>query len=234
MQASAANSGADTNTVPLSSLTGAGDTLVVQVDWNGGGAFSSITDSEGDTFIQIGTEQKLPGGNENSRLYYAANIKGGKDSVTTIVGGAAKYHELYISEYAGLNPTAPLDAYSVNTGISSSFTSNNLTTTANGDLLYGAEVDTGNATAGSGWIARSTVDGNIVADKMTSAPGSYAFTGSSDYAFIAWIAAFKVAAPATAMGNGSNPQLADVSQSIELSSLSQILSQLVQLLGQLK
>jgi hypothetical protein len=133
-----------------------------------------------------------------------------------------------------LDPVAPLDSYSVNAGIGHTFTSNDLTTTANGDLLYGAEIDSGDATAGSGWTVRSTFNSNAVADMIATTPGSYAFTGSSSRAFVAWIAAFKIAAPATATGNTPNLQLANISENVDLSSLSQILSQLVQLLGQLK
>lgn len=190
-QNAAANSAVGTNALTLPSVTQKGDTLVVEVDWTGGGAFSSIKDTQGNTFTQVGTTVSSTGVGVQSRLYYAANIKGGADAVTTVVGGAPSYHELYVNEYSGLSTTTPLDAFAVNTGTGTSFTSNALKTTAAGDFLYGAEVDSGNGFASSGWTVRSGLDGNAVADMNASAPGTYIFNGSSSGAFVSWAAAFR-------------------------------------------
>jgi DnaJ-class molecular chaperone len=183
-----------TNALPFSSNTTAGDLLIAEVDFPNTSTFTSISDSEGNTWTEIGATS---GVYTASRLYYAKNIKGGADTVTTVVSATPSYHELYISEYAGLSTTAPLDAYSVNAASASSFTSNSITTTASNDLLYGLEIDSNVGTASSGWTTRSSLDGNVDADENAPTAGSYAFTGSSSGSFIAWIAGFKVAGGTT-------------------------------------
>ena len=193
VQGGSTNSGAASNATSFSSTTKTGDLLVVEVDWINSVNFTSISDSQGNTFTQIGTEQNSTGVGVKSRLYYAKNIKGGADTVTTVVSGSIPYHELYIQEYSGLDPVNPLDSFSVNASTGSSFTSNNATTTASNDLLFGIEIDSGLGAAASGWTTRSTLDGDVAADKNAPTAGSYAFTGSSSGAGVAWVAAFKQA-----------------------------------------
>jgi prepilin-type N-terminal cleavage/methylation domain-containing protein len=180
---------AGTNVLAIPSSTNAGNTLVIEVDWSSSGNLTSLSDSQGNTLTQIGTEQNntFSGGIE-SRLYYAANIKGGADTVTAIVTGSPVWNELYVGEYSG---AGSLDGFSITTSTSASFTSGNITTTKKNDLLFGAEIDSGIATSSAGWNTRLTVDTNVVADTIAPLLGSYAFTGSSSNGSIAWIAAFK-------------------------------------------
>jgi hypothetical protein len=193
VQTNAADVSAATNSVAFTSATRAGDLVVAEISFNNNVNFSSITDSQGNTWVQIGAEQNSTSFGIKSRLYYAKNIKGGPLTVTSQLSGAPAYHELYIHEYSGLDTANPLDAFSANTATGSSFTSNNLTTTTANDLLYGIEIDSASASAAAGWTTRSTLDGNVAADKSAATVGSYAFTGSSSGAYMAWIAAFKPA-----------------------------------------
>jgi chitodextrinase len=190
-QTGARNSSAASNALAFGAATQSGDLIIVEVDWSSGSTFTSLSDSQGNVYTQIGAEQSSAAVGVKSRLYYARNIKGGADTITSVVTGSPLYHELYIHEYSGLSATNPLDAYSVNVGSGGSFTSGNLTTTTANELLYGVEIDSGAGSASAGWTTRSTLDSNVAADKNMPTVGTAAFTGSSAGAFIAWIAAFK-------------------------------------------
>jgi hypothetical protein len=191
VQSNSQNSGSDTNTLAFTSPNQSGDLIVVEVDWTGGGSFGSIEDSQGNTYTEIGTQQSSTAVGVQSRLYYAANVAVGANSVTTVVSGSPAYHELFINEYSGLSASTPLDSYSVNVGSRTKFTSNNVTTTAANDLLFGLEIDESAGAASSGWTTRSALDGNVDADENAASTGSYAFTGTSGGASLVWIAAFK-------------------------------------------
>jgi chitodextrinase len=191
IQTKARNSSASSNALAFTANTISGNLLIAEIDWTGGSTFTSISDTQGNVWTQIGTEQNASGVGVKSRLYYAKNIKGGADTVTTIVSGSPSYHELYIHEYSGLSTSNPIDSFAINMGTGSSFTSNSLTTTSANDLLYGIEIDSAGATAVTGWTTRSTLNGNVAADKNAAAIGSYAFTGRSAGAFLAWLVAFR-------------------------------------------
>ncbi len=189
IQSNAQNSKSDTNTLAFVSPNQAGDLIIAEVDWTGGASFGSIEDSQGNTYTEIGTQQTAAG--VQSMLYYATNVAAGANSVTTVVSGSPANHELYINEYSGLSTPVSLDSYSVNAGSGATFTSNIVTTTAANDLLFGLEIDTSEGAASSGWTTRLTLDGNVDADENAASTGSYAFTGTSGGASLAWIAAFK-------------------------------------------
>jgi PKD repeat protein len=219
VQGNAGNSAASSNALAFSSATTAGNLMIVHVDWSNTSNFTSIKDSQGNVFTQVGTEQNATGFGIKSRLYYSKNIKGGADTVTSTVSGTPASHELYIHEYSGLDPVNPLDGFSVNLSSGATFTSNNVVTTATNDLLFGTEVDAGAATAATGWTVRSTFDSNVTADKNAPTAGSYAFTGNSSGAGIAWIAAFKHTTggntpPAITSGPTATPNPATVGQSV--------------------
>jgi chitodextrinase len=190
-QTGARNSSAASNALAFGAATQSGDLIIVEVDWSSASTFTSLSDSQGNVYTQIGAEQSSAAVGVKSRLYYAKNIRGGADTITSVVSGSPSYHELYIHEYSGLSATNPLDAYSVNVGSGSSFTSGSLTTTAANELLYGVEIDSGAGSASAGWTTRSSFDSNVAADKNMLTVGTTAFTGGSAGAFIAWIAAFK-------------------------------------------
>jgi len=184
------------NAVTMNTASGAGDTVVVEVDYSSSVNFTSISDNQGNTYTEIGTQQTSASFGGSSRLYYATNIKGGALTVTTTLSGTPGFHELYVVEYSGVSTTSPVDGFSVNVGTGSSFTSKNVTTTVANDLLFGIEIDSAVGTAAAGWTPRSTLDSNVAADKVAASTGSYAFTGSSSGAFISWVVAFKADPPA--------------------------------------
>ena len=72
--AGAAPGTASTFSVAFPKNTVAADLIVVGFDFQAN-AFSSITDSQGNTFTQAGGQLTSPGGS-NSRVYYANTAKG--------------------------------------------------------------------------------------------------------------------------------------------------------------
>jgi chitodextrinase len=217
VQTKSKNVSVNTNALAFTSANQVGDLIIAEVDWTGGGTFTSISDSQGNTYTQVGVEQNSAGVGVKSRLYYAKNIKAGANTVTTVVTGGPSFHELYIHEYSGLSTSAPLDGFSVSSGNGTSFTSNNVVTTQANDLLYGVEIDSGGATASAGWTTRSTLDGDVAADKNAATTGSYAFTGTSSGSFIAWEAAFGTASAGGGGGGGSDTTAPSVPSGLSVS-----------------
>jgi chitodextrinase len=197
VQNRAQNVSAATNTVVLDRPTTAGNLIVVEVDWSDQATFLSISDSDGNAYQAIGVEQHSTAFGIRSRLFYAANVRGGVNAITSVVSGAPRYHELYVHEYAGLDRVSPLDGFSVSVGAGLAFTSGAVTTSAANALLYGIEIDSNLASGVDGWTTRATLNGNIVADAVASDAGAYAFAGRSSGAYIAWLVAFKLAVAAS-------------------------------------
>jgi len=176
--ASAAHGTPTTLSLAFPSSTHAGDLLLVAFDYAPNVTPASVTDSQGNVFTTVGNQLSTPGG-ALSRVYYATNIKGGADTVTVTLSGTSSYLELYLSEYSGINSTSPIDAQAGSSGNAGAVSSGSVTTTAAGDIIYGYCVADWGCTAGSGFAARSTLDGNLMEDKTAGSAGSYAATGSA-------------------------------------------------------
>src|SRR6202522_4515655 len=109
-QTIAAQSPSSAASLSLSFLTNtvAGDLIMVAFDYDTNTVPSSVTDSQGNTFTQVGSQLTSPGATR-SVVYYAKNIKGGADTVTVNLSGTSAWLELYLSEYTGVNQTNPID-----------------------------------------------------------------------------------------------------------------------------
>ena len=93
--------------------------------------------------------------------------------------GAMKYVDIRITEYAGLDPTNPVDVTSSSSGSTNSATSGPVTTTAANALLFGAGMTWGyygNATNGFATRVLTQPNFDIVADRIVNTVGSYAAT----------------------------------------------------------
>jgi hypothetical protein len=159
----------------------------------------SVTDSQGNAFIQIGSQLETPGGHY-SRVYYAKNIAGGADGVTVNFAASEDRVEMYLDEYAGADPSNPVDVQSGNTGAPGTVTSGNATTTVGGDVIYGYCVADSAASAGSGFTARSTMDQNLIEDELAGAAGPYAATASANEGWSMQMVALR---PASGAGVGA-------------------------------
>lgn len=177
--AKAASASGSSLSVAFSAKTVAGDFILIGFDFTGSVSPTSVTDSQGNTLTQVGTQLTSPGASK-SCLYYAKNIKGGADTVKITLSASSGYLEVYLTEYSGVDPTNPIDVPVENSGVAGAVSSGNATTTTAGDLLYGYCAADAACSAGSGFAARSTLNDNLVEDKTAGNAGSYAATGSAN------------------------------------------------------
>jgi PKD repeat protein len=180
--------------------TAAGDLILVAFDHDTTSPPSSVTDSQGNVFIAVAGALTTPNG-KRSRVYYAKNIKGGADTVTVNLSANSGWLELYLTEYTGVDRSNPIDAQAGATGHAGSVSSGSARTTLTGDVIYAYCVSDRACTAGSGFVARSTFNNNLIEDKLAGAAGTYAATGSATSGWSIQLVALK---PASS-GVGSAP-----------------------------
>jgi hypothetical protein len=177
---SRAASGTSTSlSVSFSQSTGAGDLILVGFDFLNSVTPVAVTDSQGNTFTQVGTQLNSPGG-IGSRVYYAPNIKGGADTVTITLSANSNILEIYLTEYGGLNLSNPIDGQAGSSGNAGTVSSGNITTTVAGDLIYAYCLGDSSCTVGSGFVARSTLNNNLTEDEIAGNPGTYAANGTAN------------------------------------------------------
>ncbi|MBZ5625338.1 MAG: hypothetical protein LAQ69_42555 [Acidobacteriia bacterium] len=174
------------------SNTVTGNLILVGFNFNANATPSSVTDSQGNVFTQVGSQLTSPGG-IGSRVYYAKNIKGGTDTVTINLSASANFFEVYLAEYSGVDQAAPLDAQAGASGNAGAVSSGNATTTVAGDLIYGYCLGDSACTVGSGFTARSTLNSNLIEDMPAGNPGAYAATGSANSGWTMQMVALKPA-----------------------------------------
>ena len=177
--AKAAPGSASTLSLSFPANTAAGDLILVAFDYDTNALPTSVADSQGNVFTEVGTQLNSPGG-ARSRVYYAKKIKGGADTVTVTLSANSAWLEVYLSEYSGVDQVNPIDAQIGATGNAGAVSSGNATTTVAGDVIYGFCLADSTCTVGSGFAARSTLNNNLIEDKTAGAPGSYATTGTAN------------------------------------------------------
>ena len=189
-----ASATASTFSVSFPHNTVAGDVIMVGFDFVSSVSFQSIADSQGNGFTEVGSQLTSPGGGA-SRVYYAKNIKGGADTVTVNLSANSAYIEIYLTEYYGMNQATPIDAQAGAAGSAGAVSSGSATTTAAGDIIYGYCAADYACTVGSGFTARSTMNGNLIEDETAGNPGAYAATGSANRGWTMQMVALKPALP---------------------------------------
>ena len=190
--ANAASGSASSLSLSFPKSTVAGDLILIAFDFNNIATPSSITDSQGNLFIEVGSQLTSPGG-ARSRVYYAKNIKGGPDAVTVTLSANSAWIELYLTEYSGVDKTNPIDAQAGASGNTGAVSSGNVTTTVPGDMIYGYCVGDWTCKVGSGQVARSTLNNNLIEDMTAGNPGTYAATGSATNGWTMQLVALKPA-----------------------------------------
>lgn len=179
----------------------AGNTIIVAVDWDGGGT-ATISDSEHNTYQAANAAVLTPPvAGAYSQIFYASNINGGAnpDNVTiTLSAPTAGFVDMYIHEYSGIDSFAPVDQTNATSGPSSATPSSGTSTiTFPDEMIFGFNVSAVTNGAGPGFTLREYAGANVTEDKMVSAMGPYdAIFGSSTDEWTATMATFK-AAPAT-------------------------------------
>ncbi|HYR87936.1 MAG TPA: LamG-like jellyroll fold domain-containing protein [Terriglobia bacterium] len=179
-------------TLAFSTNTTAGNLIIVGLYIGPSASITSVKDSQGNTYQQIGSTVASPSGNESAALFFAGNIRGGSDSITVTTSAVPAYpgFAIYLFEYKGIRTVSPLDGAAQSSGSSSSVSSGTITTTATGDLLFGFCISDSSCSKGSGFTARSTYESNLGEDEIVSAPGPNAATATSTAPWIMHAAAF--------------------------------------------
>ena len=182
----------------------AGDLNVVAVGWNDATAhITSVTDSMGNPYT-LAVGPTVQSGTATQAIYYAKNILAASangNTITVAFNTVAKYPDLRIAEYSGIDPTNPVDVVSAAQGTGTLSNSGSVTTTNANDLLVGANlVQDQTRGPGAGYTSRvlTSPDGDILEDEIVTTAGSYNATAQlNGNAWIMQMVAFRAA--------GSNP-----------------------------
>lgn len=177
-------------------------------DSSGGGTTTGITDTPGNTYTVNQASANNVTAAQRIDAHYAKNILGGTCSVTATFSASVVFRHVHASEYSGAETAAPLDQSLGGTG-NGTPSSGNVTTTTNGQLIYGCE---GNAStgAGSGFtpLAAGANYDNRSEYQIQSVAGAIAaaFTGLEQYC--ACVMTFKAAAAGGLASRGGPRSLA--------------------------
>jgi hypothetical protein len=155
----------------------AGDLNVVVVGWNDTTAtVSSVTDSAGNVYsLAIGPTS---GTALRQSIYYAANIKGGANTVTVQFNQAAQFPDVRILEYRGLSA---IDVAAGASGSGTTASSGSATTTSANELIFGAATVFKSVNgAGTGFTSRilTNPDRDNAEDRTVTTTGIYSATAA--------------------------------------------------------
>ncbi len=193
-----------TVTVTFNSAQTLGDLNVVIVGWNDSTAtVSSVADTKGNTYA-LAAAPIVQSGTASQAIYYAKNITSaaaGANTVTVTFNVAARFPDIRIAEYSGVDTVNPLDVSAGAQGSTATSSSGSVTTTNANDLLIGANlVQSTSTAAGVGYTNRGiTPDGDILEDRVVTATASYSATAALDKVqqWIMQMAAFRAAGSGT-------------------------------------
>ena len=178
----------------------ADDLNVVAIGWNDATAqITSVTDSIGNPYT-LAVGPTVQSGTATLAIYYAKNIAAAPangNTVTVVFNTAARYPDLRIAEYSGIDPTNPVDVASAAQGTGTLSNSGSVTTTNANDLLVGANlVQNQTLGAGAGYTSRvlTSPDEDILEDEIVTSAGSYNATAQlNGGAWIMQMVAFRAA-----------------------------------------
>lgn len=111
-----------------------GSTICVGVGWSNAIAFTSVTDSVGNTYTQAGVERAPSAGTDHARLYYCQNAIGGASVTATLTVASSTNLEILLVELTGM-AAASFDQQNSNPDTATPFTSGNITTTTARQIL---------------------------------------------------------------------------------------------------
>jgi len=166
-----------------------GNTLIAFGRFTSGSGAPAITDTLGNTWVQLFS---VTNGADTNVAWAAYNCKAGANFVTFSQPTQGSLQAV-IAEYSGVTTVTPLDQTTNATGTSATANSGNVTTLVANELILGfisnSSTNGLTITPGSGFSARQTVNGNTyLEDKTVTTTGTYnasAGLGSS----VPWFAA---------------------------------------------
>jgi hypothetical protein len=151
----------------------AGDLNLVAMYLMPGASLPTVTDSEHNTYTQVGTAVSVsdPG---LLAVYVAADVAGGSSNTITATFTGNESAGMAIVAYRGLATATPIDVTVAATGTGTDVDSGAATTTHARDLLVGLDyVQSSITAAGSGFTTRTTQNGNTIEDMFVTSAGSY-------------------------------------------------------------
>ena len=172
----------------------AGNLNVIIVGWSDTTAsVSTVTDSRGNSY-QLAVGPTRSGTAVSQSIYYAKAIVGGDTTVTVRFTTPARYADIRVLEYSGVDTTSPLLASATGAGTSTAGSTGNLTTSvAKALLVAGNVVTTGTAAAGSGYTVRMWTPHSDIAGDRVVAAGQYSASATltSTGTWVMQVVAFK-------------------------------------------
>ncbi len=184
-----------TVTVNFPASQKAGNLNVVIVGWNDTTAsVSSVTDSRGNSYL-LAVGPTRSGTAVSQSIYYAKSIAAGDSTVTVRFSQPARFVDIRVLEYSGVDTAAPLLASATGAGVGTASSTDNLSASATKVLLVAGNVVTsGTSAPGSGYTKRMITypDGDIAQDRVAAA-GQYAASASLTYSgtWVMQVVAFK-------------------------------------------
>jgi chitodextrinase/nitrogen fixation protein FixH len=202
VQANSATPQTDQSTValPFIGAQNANDLNVVVVGVNDTvSQVLSVADSAGNVYTRAVGPTTLPGFGSQS-IYFSPKIAAaaaGQNVVTVTFSAPARYVDVRIAEYRGLDQVNPVDAVAVGSGVGTTSSAGPLSTTASSALLVAANLVSSLTIApGSGYTSRviTVPDGDILEDRTASAAGNFSATASlANGSWIMQLVAFRAA-----------------------------------------
>lgn len=214
-----AGSGVTTCSMTVTNSTSSGTHILVAVEFGASNRTITVTDSQGNTYQQDGTNAFNSGGGTGIALFSSFTthaLTASTDTITaTASGGTVNNPGIAAYNVSGLFTSSWTDQTASTTGSSGTPSSGSVTTGSANEFLFGAitQGTTGSTlTAGSGWTKQDqfSINSNknlATETEIVSATGSYAANGTfSSNTWAAAIATYK-GATGTAPVNTVAPAL---------------------------
>lgn len=176
-----------------------GNLIAAAVSWATGTA-PTCSDSQGNAYA-VATVRYDAKTKRSLAICYAANIRGGANTVKVRFGASSGYRRLLIHEYTGLALANPVDTVANNLAAGSTtpdaVTSGMATTTSSGDLVFGVVMDvaaSNTISAGTGFTRRAATSQQMESEdrvQVVSGPVAATQTFSRADRYLAQMVAFK-------------------------------------------
>ena len=165
--------------IKLAKASKAGDLIVAYVVWDNADPVS-VTDSSGNPYTNVGGPNV--GAGVSTQIFYAGNVAAGKTTVTAnFATPVTARGALYVNEYSGIDPTAPLGPTVAASGTAAAMDSGSVSTTNANVLLFAGGSSSKLVTRGGrGYRTRARNYGNLTEDRIAATPGSYDATATQN------------------------------------------------------
>jgi hypothetical protein len=172
-KASAAATNVHSVSITLPDPEVAGDLNLVAMYLTAGASLPTVTDLDNNTYSQVGSAVSTtdPG---LLAVYVAADVAAGSANTITATFTGNESAGMAVVAYRGVAAASPIDITVAATGTGSGVDSGTATTTNARDLLVGLDyVQTAVTAAGTGFVTRTSQNGNTIEDMFVTSVGTY-------------------------------------------------------------